>query len=55
MGNVSNLLPCLEFFRIYEEALKQVTVNLCRTDVLHHCNRLWSDKCFSMFEIFRQM
>ena len=32
------------FFEYIKDVLKTVTVTVCRTDVLHHCNRLCSVK-----------
>ena len=40
MEHFSNLIQRMEIFQKYNGALKQVRVTLCRTDILHHCNRL---------------
>ena len=34
------LLLLCNFFKHVKEVLKSVRVTLCRTDALHHCNRL---------------
>ena len=38
--NCANFLQCLEFFLKCEIYVKKVRLNLCKTCLLHNCNRL---------------
>ena len=38
MEHFSSLMP--HFFEYINRVLKEVRMTLCRTDVLHHCNKL---------------